>query len=92
MKKVIFNGIIFLLLIFLVAGMVACNKNDKTNPDLLKIKQAFDGVEQSMDKGSSAKNAAYFSGLKLAAMSEGDALSAIRNVYTADFSKEKSAA
>ena len=87
MKKIISIGSALLLLVVLVAGLVACSGGNKglTDPQLIKVKTAFDGVESSMNKDSaknaSVKSAAY-SGLKMAAgMTEDAALTAIWNLY-----------
>ena len=87
MKKIVSIGVMVLLTVLLITATVACTDAKKgfTDPDLIKVDKAFNGVEQSMSEDT-ARNAASvrtaaFSGLKMAAMTESDALAAIRNVY-----------
>lgn len=87
MKKIVLIGVMVLLSVLLITATVACTDAKKgfTDPDLIKVDKAFNGVEQSMSEDT-ARNAASvrtaaFSGLKMAAMTESDALTAIRNVY-----------
>lgn len=87
MKKIVLIGVMVLLSVLLITATVACTDAKKgfTDPDLIKVDKAFNGVEQSMSEDT-ARNAASvrtaaFSGLKMAAMTESDALAAIRNVY-----------
>lgn len=88
MKKIISFGSAILLLVLLVAGLVACSGGNGptfTKPELIKVEKAFSGVENSFNndspKNAATENIAY-AGLKMAAMTESEALSSIYAVYT----------
>ena len=81
MKKITIILLVLAITFALVVGLVACKEDDDTVTDssLSKVQKAFDGVERSMQSVSTAKN--VNKGIKLASMSQSDALSAIWNAY-----------